>query len=152
MQYSIGSLSKSTGCNIETIRFYEKIGLLNKADRTLGNQRRYDKTHYNRLLFILHARDLGFSIEAIRQLLKLAQHPDKQCCEADQIAYYQLIEVETRIKRLKRLRKELLRMTDGDKHHRVEQCRVIEALAECSSCFANHHKFSNTHAEESNSI
>ena len=139
-QNSIGELSKRTGCNIETIRYYEKIALLDEAERTSGNQRRYDDKHYNRLLFILHARELGFSIEAIRQLIKLSKHPEQPCGEADHIAVTQLQAVRQRIERLKLLEKELMRMTEKCENHTIHDCRVIETLAACGDCFGDHHR------------
>ena len=63
--FSIGELSKRTKVKVPTIRYYEEMGLLTEAERTSGNQRRYDKEGLERLSFIRHARDLGFSIEAI---------------------------------------------------------------------------------------
>ena len=75
--FSIGQLSKQTGVKVPTIRYYEQVGLLVSAGRTDGNQRRYDKEGLERLGFIRHARDLGFSIEAITALIDLQQHPDR---------------------------------------------------------------------------
>lgn len=139
-QLSIGELSMATGCNIETIRYYEKIDLLAAAERTSGNQRRYTKNHYKQLLFILHARELGFSIDAIRQLISLSLHPEKPCGRADDIARAQLENVRARIKRLKILEKELQRMAECSGGHNVHDCRVIEALADCGACRERHHQ------------
>lgn len=138
-QISIGELAKQTGCHIETIRYYEKIALLDEAERTSGNQRRYNQSHYNRLLFILHARELGFSIESIRQLIKLSKHPEQPCGEADHIALNQLQAVRQRISRLKLLEKELVRMTKNCENHTIHDCRVIETLATCGKCTDNNH-------------
>lgn len=138
-QFSIGALSKATNCSVETIRYYEKIGLLPEAERTSGNQRRYDQSHYKRLLFILHARDLGFSIVAIRQLCALSAHPNSPCGEADAIAQKQLVAVRARIERLKLLEKELEKMTSCSHGHKVQDCQVIEALAQCGACHSEHH-------------
>lgn len=63
---SIGELSRATDCKVETIRYYEKIGLMPEPARSAGNQRRYGERHRDRLHFIRHSRQLGFSIEAIR--------------------------------------------------------------------------------------
>lgn len=131
--FSIGELSKHTGCNIETIRYYGKIGLLDEAERTEGNQRRYVEADYKRLLFILRARNLGFSIEAIRQLITLSKHPDDPCGEADTIAQKQLAETRMKISRLKILEKELERITKPCSGHKIHQCKVIESLADTSS-------------------
>lgn len=77
--FSIGELSKRTKVKVPTIRYYEEMGLLAEAERTSGNQRRYDKTGLERLSFIRHARDLGFSIGAISSLIELQEHPDRSC-------------------------------------------------------------------------
>ncbi len=83
---SIGELAKRTGVKVATIRYYEQMGLIAAPDRSEGNQRRYEKTDLDRLSFIRHARDLGLTIEAIRDLLALSAHPEKPCGEADRIA------------------------------------------------------------------
>ena len=80
---TIGRVARETGCKVQTIRYYEQIGLLRAPDRSEGNQRRYVRTDVDRLAFIRHARDLGFSIEAIRELLHMADRPDMPCDEAD---------------------------------------------------------------------
>jgi len=73
--FSIGELSKQTNVKVPTIRYYEEIGILEPATRTEGNQRRYDAAGLERLSFIRHARELGFSIEAITSLIELQEHP-----------------------------------------------------------------------------
>ena len=108
--FSIGELSKRTKVKVPTIRYYEEMGLLAEAERTSGNQRRYDKTGLERLSFIRHARDLGFSIEAISSLIELQDHPDRSCETATDIAISQLADVRAKIKRLKLLEKELTRI------------------------------------------
>ena len=89
--FSIGQLSKQTQVKgVPTIRYYEEIGILTPAERTEGNQRRYDAAGLERLSFIKHARELGFSIDAITSLIELQEHPDRSCCEATDIAATQL--------------------------------------------------------------
>ena len=87
---SIGQLSKRTGVKVPTIRYYEQTGLIDAPERSEGNQRRYSNAELERLAFIRHARDLGFSIEAIRQLLDLSRDPDRPCADANRIAGEQL--------------------------------------------------------------
>ena len=115
-----------------------------RADRPLpapprseGNRRQYDTGDLRRLAFIRHARELGFEIDAIRALLALQDQPGQSCAAADQIARARLAEVEQRITRLTALKAELERMITGCSHGRVDQCRVIEALADHSQC--KHH-------------
>jgi DNA-binding transcriptional MerR regulator len=111
--YSIGELSKRTNVKVPTIRYYEAMGLLAAPERTKGNQRRYGTEGLERLSFIRHARDLGFSIEAISSLIQLQEHPDQSCKTATDIAVSQLANVRAKISRLKTLEKELSRITRG---------------------------------------
>ncbi len=82
---TIGQLGRTTDTKIETIRYYEKIGLLPAPRRTAGNYRSYTVEHLQRLGFIRRARELGFTIEDVRELLKLAGHGEKPCEEVDQL-------------------------------------------------------------------
>lgn len=125
---SIGVLGKATGVNIETIRYYERIGLLPEPDRTLAGYRQYGEEHLRRLSFIRKGRDLGFSIEAIRALLRLAEHPEQPCEGADRLASAHLAEVERKIEELARLRDALRQMTECCAGS-VAECRIIDALA-----------------------
>jgi DNA-binding transcriptional MerR regulator len=107
---SIGKLGKAAGVKVPTIRYYEQIGLLPEAGRSAGNQRLYDRKAQERLAFIRHARELGFGLDAIRDLLSLADRPDQPCDAADAIARAQLAAVVARIGRLNALKVELERM------------------------------------------
>jgi DNA-binding transcriptional MerR regulator len=82
---TIGSLGKKTGTKVQTVRYYEQIGLMPEPGRTEGGQRRYGDAEVDRLSFIRHARQLGFPLEAIRELLDLSDNPDRSCHEADSI-------------------------------------------------------------------
>ena len=93
---SIGDLSKRTGVKVPTIRYYEQMGLLVAAERSQGNQRRYERTDLERLAFIRHARDLGLDLPAIRELIALGQHPQEPCVNADRIAADHLAAVRSR--------------------------------------------------------
>ena len=136
--FSIGKLAAASGSKVETIRYYESIGLLPEPERNAGNQRRYTARHYDRLTFILHARDLGLSTEAVRQLIDLSQHPDMPCQDADEIARRQLDDVRQRIARLKLLEAELERTLSSCSHGTIAECKVIEALAQCGACERHH--------------
>jgi DNA-binding transcriptional MerR regulator len=135
---TIGDLSRATGCNAQTIRYYEKIGLLPCPLRTAGKQRRYNARHLSLLAFVRHARTLGFPLEAIRELLDLAAHPALPCAGADALARAQLRDVDDRIDRLQGLRRELKRMIDECEGKRVERCRIIEVLADHGQCLGEH--------------
>ncbi|AXI47695.1 MerR family transcriptional regulator [Sulfitobacter sp. SK012] len=137
--FSIGELSKRTKVKIPTIRYYEEMGLLVEPERTEGNQRRYDQVGLERLSFIRHARDLGFSIESISSLIELQEHPDRSCEAATDIASSQLADVRAKIARLKALEKELGRISKGcDGSGVSEDCYVLASLADHRLCTRNH--------------
>ena len=137
--FSIGSLSNQTGVKVPTIRYYEKIGLISPPERTEGNQRRYRKEALQRLGFIKHARELGFSIPSITALIELQDYPDRGCAEATTIAREQLGDVRERIASLLRLETELLRITEGCKGSGVvSDCYVLASLADHSHCETEH--------------
>ena len=135
---TIGKLGQATGVKVPTIRFYEQIGLLPEAGRSAGNQRLYDRTTQDRLAFIRHARELGFPIEAIRDLLSLSDRPDQPCAAVDDIARAQLKSVQARIARLKALELELHRMLDQCACGTIKDCRVIETLGDHALCAHDH--------------
>ncbi|WP_194098544.1 MerR family transcriptional regulator [Marivivens aquimaris] len=137
--FSIGELSRRTNVKVPTIRYYEESGLLDAPERTEGNQRRYDVAGLERLSFIKHARDLGFSIEAIAALIELQGHPDRSCAEANDIATAQLADVRAKIKRLRALEKELVRISKGcDGGGVTEDCYVLASLSEHGLCEREH--------------
>ena len=135
---SIGKLGQAAGVKVPTIRYYEEIGLLPEAHRTSGNQRLYGPKALERLRFIRHSRDLGFSLEAIRDLLSLSDRPDQSCEAADAIARAQLSQVEARISRLVALKGELERMVEQCGHGTVQDCRVIDVLGDHRICEHEH--------------
>jgi len=135
--FSIGQLSKRTGVKIPTIRYYEQMGLIDVPERSEGNQRRYTADGLSRLSFIRHSRDLGFSIEDIKGLLELSEHPEKPCHDAHGIAVLHLKSVQNRIAKLRRLERELKRVSKCDADS-VAECAVIETLADHSLCETEH--------------
>lgn len=135
---SIGKLSEATGVKVPTIRYYEQIDLLPQPSRTTGNQRHYDQSTLERLAFIRHARDLGFSLEAIRELLSLSDDPSRPCAAVDEIAERQLAAVNARITRLTALREELERMLRQCACGTIAECRVIEVLGNHELCAHEH--------------
>ncbi|MFQ5784943.1 MAG: helix-turn-helix domain-containing protein [Alphaproteobacteria bacterium] len=139
VDFTIGHMARETGCKVQTIRYYEQIGLMPQPYRTPGNQRRYGPGHVARLAFIRHGRELGFPLDAIRALLGLADDPDRSCEAADRMARVQLQAVESRIARLTALRTELERMIRQCRGGRVAECRVIEVLADHSKCLSDDH-------------
>ena len=129
-EIGIGDLAGATGCKVQTIRYYEEIGLMPEPARTAGNQRRYGPQHIDRLAFIRHSRELGFSLEAVRELLSLSDRPDQPCDAVDRLTQRQLEQVERRIARLTMLKRELERMLEQCGGGKVRDCRVIEALSD----------------------
>lgn len=138
---SIGQLSKETHCKVPTIRYYEQIGLMPAPSRTAGNQRRYGPEHVARLGFIQHCRELGFHQKAIRDLLKLTEHPNQNCEAVTQIARSHLDEVNHRMARLTALKSELERMVGVCSGGQIADCRIIETLADHSHahCLVSDH-------------
>ena len=140
MGLKIGQVSAATGTNLETIRYYERIGLLPEPDRTSGNYREYEPEHVDRLNFIRHARGLGFDISGIRSLLDLAEHPERDCGEADRIASGHLTAVESKIAKLEQLRRELQRMITQCRGGQIADCRIMQALGDHGLCEPGHHR------------
>jgi DNA-binding transcriptional MerR regulator len=139
-EWTIGRLAKATGIKPQTIRWYEEVGLLPPPPRTAGDQRRYTEKHRSRLAFIRHARELGFSLDAVRELLELAAHPETPCHAADAVAHHHLDEVRRRIVRLQALERELERMIDECRGGTIGECRIIEVLGDHRECLAEHHR------------
>ena len=138
MDISIGELSVRTNVKVPTIRYYEQIGLLAAPPRSEGGQRRYGAEEVERLNFIRHARELGFDLDDVRELLAMSATPQASCHQADSIAKAHLREVDRRIDKLKMLRGELSRMIDECGHGRICDCRIIEVLADHGHCASEH--------------
>lgn len=126
---NIGELARAADTNAETIRYYERIGLLPPPPRTAGNYRDYSAGHVGRLTFARRARALGFSIEQIRALLNLADQKEQSCEAVDTIARDHLAEVKRKLADLAALRRELESMISQCRLGTVAECRIIEALA-----------------------
>jgi DNA-binding transcriptional MerR regulator len=127
---SIGELSRRAGVKVPTIRYYEEVGLMPPPPRTAGRQRRYGASAVSRLSFIRHGRELGFEVDAIRELLAMSAEPEQSCAEADRIARRHMAAIDRRIDQLAALRAELQRMVDACGHGKVSECRVIETLTD----------------------
>ena len=126
----IGDLARATGTKVVTIRYYERIGLLPLADRSAGNYRTFDAAALERLRFIRRCRDLGFSLDQVRELLDLSSDIERPCAEVDEITAVHLAEVERKITDLKALAQELRRISatcnGGGK---ISNCRILDAIA-----------------------
>jgi DNA-binding transcriptional MerR regulator len=136
--YSIGELSSETGVKVPTIRYYEGIGLIEAPPRTAGNQRRYSSAARDRLKFIAHARAMGFPMESLREMLKIAGHREAPCGDIDALVRGRLAEVDERIARLTALRAELSGMLESHNHGTIADCRVVEVLSDHARCAHEH--------------
>jgi len=125
---SIGLLSTQTNCKIETIRYYEKIGIFPKPPRTEGGHRVYSENHLKRLVFIRRSRELGFSLEDIRALLKLIDGGAYTCQQVETITLHHKENIHKKILDLKKLEKILTKISSQCEGGVVPDCPILDAL------------------------
>ncbi len=129
--FRIGDLAKRTGVRVVTIRYYEQAGLLPACERTTGNYRVYAQEHLERLRFVRRCRELGFSLEQIKDMLLLSNAESPTCADVCNIAADHLKEVESKIADLSRLASELRRLRSSCNGKRSSrECRIVAALAQ----------------------
>jgi len=128
-RFSIGQLSNRTGCNIETIRYYEKIGLLPAPPRTAGGHRVYRGDHAQRLGFIRRSRELGFSLDEVRALLDLSDGGEYDCGKVREITLHHLRGVKARIRDLRRLERTLTTISNECEGGVAPNCPILESLS-----------------------
>lgn len=128
--YAIGEMSRRTGVNIETIRYYERIKLMPKPVRTSGGNRQYNHDQLKRLSFIKTSRELGFSIDEIRELLEMVDRQDFTCGEVHGLTIGHLASVREKIKGLRKLEKALVGMAAECSQGDVPDCPILETLFE----------------------
>jgi MerR family mercuric resistance operon transcriptional regulator len=121
-------LAALTGCNLETIRYYEKVGLLTAAPRSANGYRVYPPTLVRRLQFILRARELGFAMEEIRSLLSLTDQGTQTCADVKAKTELHLADTRRRIADLKRMERVLAVTVRGCSGQAVPECAVLDAL------------------------
>lgn len=126
--FPIGTLSAETGVNIETIRYYEKIGLIPAPPRTEGRQRVYDAIHLKRLTFIRRGRELGFSLDQIRELLGLVRGHDLTCGDVKTMTDTHVTDIRRKVKDLKKLERVLTQLSAQCGGDAVPDCPILEAL------------------------
>ncbi len=128
--YLIGELAKKAGCKVETVHYYEKIGLMPEPPRSNGGHRIYNIIHMKRLNYIRRSRELGFSIEQIRSLLKFIDEPDHSCGEIKSIALLQAHEIKQKINDLEKLNEALNKMISSCKGNNmsIDNCPIFDAL------------------------
>ena len=122
------ALAQRTGCNLETVRYYEKVGVLPQPPRTTSGYRSYDSTYERRLRFVLRARELGFSLEEIRGLLRLVDERDQPCAEARDVATTHLADIRAKIVDLKRMERVLKDVVAQCGDGTPPECPLIETL------------------------
>jgi len=127
---TIGPLSRLTGCNIETIRYYERIGLLSSAPRSKGNHRVYGESHVKRLFFIRRSRELGFTLEEVRELLRLVDGGTYTCAEVRDLTIDHADVVQQKVADLRKLERVLRDMASRCDSGNVPECPIIDVLFE----------------------
>ena len=127
-ELSRGSLSVATGVNIETIRYYEKIGLMPDPARSPGGHRIYDQLHLMRLSFIRRSRQLGFTLKEIRQLLELVDGGDYTCAEVHSRTMTHLNDVAKKIRDLQKMQRTLEALASKCDGGLVPKCPIVDAL------------------------
>jgi Cd(II)/Pb(II)-responsive transcriptional regulator len=127
----IGELSKVTGCSIQTIRYYEKEGLIRSPYRSEGNFRIYNNCSLKELEFIKHCRSLDIPLSDIRKLIELKQNPEESCASVDTLIERQLKLVKQRMLELRDLKKELQKMANSCLiDNTIDQCGILKSLDE----------------------
>jgi Cu(I)-responsive transcriptional regulator len=126
---TIGKLAAATGTKVETVRSYERAGLIAPPARTDGNYRSYRPEDLERLRFIRRTRDLGFSLDEVRALLNLAAQRDRDCGTVDKLATHHLEEIDRKIADLTALRRELAGAIASCAGGTMADCRILEAFA-----------------------
>jgi MerR family transcriptional regulator, mercuric resistance operon regulatory protein len=125
---TIGGLSKKTGVNIETIRYYEKIGVLPHPQRTQGGNRIYDESQIKRLKFVRRSRELGFSLDEIREMLRLVDEKDFTCAEIASISQHHLDDIKLKINDLQKIERHMKDMLSQCSREKVPDCAILDIL------------------------
>ncbi len=128
---TIGRLARQAGVGVETIRYYEREGLIDQPPRRGSGYRQYDPEVVRRLQFIRHAKELGFTLREIRELLDLRVDTDCRCESVLQLAQHRLIDIEQRIEKLERMKQVLSKLTTACRERqRADPCPILEAIDE----------------------
>ena len=125
---TIGRLAQSAGANLETVRYYERIGLMPAPPRTHGGHRSYAPEHVQRLRFIRRSRELGFGLDAIRRLIALSEPGIQGCREVRDMAREHVASIDARIADLQRLRGVLQQAASDCREGETVRCPIIEEL------------------------
>ena len=125
---TIGKLPEKTGVNIETVRYYEKIGLIPKPYRSEGGNRLYDKDQVKRLAFIKRCRELGFPLDTIREFLKLVDKNNFTCAEIADISQHHLEDIRDKIRDLKKIESHMKDVLSQCNKNNTPECAFIDIL------------------------
>lgn len=124
-----GELAKRTGCNIETIRYYERIGLLPDPPRSDNGFHSYDERHLTRLAFVRRARELGFTLEEVEGLLRLVDGGHNTCSQVQDLALRHVEEIQRKIDDLRNMKRALKEMAAQCSGEEVPECPIVEILS-----------------------
>ncbi|MCH7337439.1 MerR family transcriptional regulator [Acinetobacter sp. NIPH 2699] len=142
VNFTIGQLAKKSGISVDTLRYYEKIGLLEKVQRTSGNYRYYSEQILSDLFFVKHCRELGITIQDIQRLKDLAKNPKQTCIEVDHLIDQYLAEISQKIKNLEHLKQDLAHLKQQCSQHRtIEQCGILKELNHPLECEHESHQY-----------
>lgn len=129
----IGELATKAGCDVQTVRFYEREGLLVEPARDASGYRRYDGRHLQRVQFIRHCRSLDIPLPEVRQLLAFAAEPEQSCAQVNELLDEHISHVQRRLKALRTLERQLVALRgrcDGDPSH---SCAILESFMTSTS-------------------
>jgi DNA-binding transcriptional MerR regulator len=127
-QMTIGKLATAAQCKPETIRYYEKIGLLPKPVRSIAGYRLYGACHQRQLSFIRKGRNLGFSLESIREMLSLLDDLESSCEEISRLSRQHLLVIETKVQQLRAISAQLNQLISQCPDEKISGCRIVNAL------------------------
>ena len=127
-----GELARRAGCNIETVRYYERIGLMPNPPRSENGFRSYEERHLTRLTFIRRARELGFTLEEVQDLLRLVDGGHYTCAQVQELALRHTDDIQRKINDLHRMQRALKEMSAQCSGEEVPKCPIIELLSETS--------------------
>ena len=127
--WTIGKVADRAGLGVETVRFYEREGLIDEPPRGQSGYRHYPTSVVPRLLFIRRAKELGFTLSEIKELLSLRLDPNKTCADVKRRAETKIVDIEERMRSLRRMKKALVKLTDScSGQGPVDNCPILEAL------------------------
>ena len=128
LEFPIGALARESGVNIETIRYYEKIGIMPKPARSSGGYRLYMVQHIKRLTFIRRGRELGFSLDELRDLLRLVDGRSYTCAEVRALTLDHVADIRRKITDLRRLERVMTGIASRCSGKRIPECPIVDAL------------------------